>query len=331
MIDLQQPEIRFAVRAVRQAALLVQHIQQEMVTEALTKDDRSPVTIADFAAQAYVGWLLGNEFPDASLVGEEHSAVLKTPGEASTLEAVTRFVRTVVPGATGENVCDWIDHGSGKAGQRYWTLDPIDGTKGFLRGAQYAVALALVSEGVVQVGALACPNLAEAYREDVGGDGSLVIAARGQGSWTAPLVDEHPSFTRIQVSSEKNPSRARLLRSYVSGHTNVDQVDEFNQALGGQAAPVTMDSQAKYAVLASGHGEIYLRLLSPDRMDYREKVWDQAAGSLIIEAAGGRVTDLDGKALDFTRGRRLENNRGICATNGLLHEEALEALREINA
>jgi 3'(2'), 5'-bisphosphate nucleotidase len=66
-------------------------------------------------------------------------------------------------------------------------------------------------------------------------------------------------------------------------------------------------------------------------MEYREKVWDQAAGSLIVQEAGGTVTDLDGRALDFTRGRRLVNNRGICATNGSLHPEALRALREINA
>ncbi len=90
-----------------------------------------------------------------------------------------------------------------------------------------------------------------------------------------------------------------------------------------------MDSQAKCAVLAAGHAEIMLRLLSPDRPDYREKIWDQAAGSIIIEEAGGRVTDMDGKPLDFHTGRRLENNRGIVATNGLLHDKVLAALADL--
>ena len=125
------------------------------------------------------------------------------------------------------------------------------------------------------------------------------------------------------------PSRARILRSFESGHTNVSQIDEFALSLGVQVEPVRMDSQAKYAFLAAGAGELILRLLSPSQPDYREKVWDQAAGSLILEQAGGRITDLDGKPLDFTKGRRLEDNRGVLASNGLLHEKALRALKEI--
>ena len=74
-----------------------------------------------------------------------------------------------------------------------------------------------------------------------------------------------------------------------------------------------------------------LRLLSPNQMDYREKIWDQAAGLICLQEAGGTVTDLDGKALDFTQGRRLESNRGVLASNGYLHDAALEALRWIGA
>jgi 3'(2'), 5'-bisphosphate nucleotidase len=109
----------------------------------------------------------------------------------------------------------------------------------------------------------------------------------------------------------------------------VDQIDQFAQALGVQAAPLSMDSQAKYAVLAAGQGDLYLRLLSPDKPDYREKIWDQAAGSLIIEEAGGQVTDLFGSPLDFTAGRSLANNRGILASNRALHPAALTALNQV--
>ncbi len=78
-------------------------------------------------------------------------------------------------------------------------------------------------------------------------------------------------------------------------------------------------------------GSLYLRLLSPQKPDYREKIWDQAAGSLIIEEAGGWVTDLHGKPLDFTAGRTLALNRGVLASNGHLHPAAIGALRAINA
>ncbi len=92
-----------------------------------------------------------------------------------------------------------------------------------------------------------------------------------------------------------------------------------------------MDSQAKYAVLAAGKGEILLRLLSPSKPDYKEKIWDQAAGSLVLEEAGGQITDLDGKPLNFTTGRSLTQNRGILASNHILHDAALQALKQIGA
>ena len=90
-----------------------------------------------------------------------------------------------------------------------------------------------------------------------------------------------------------------------------------------------MDSMAKYAVLGAGNGELLVRLLSPKRPDYREKIWDQAAGSIIVEEAGGRITDLAGRPLDFTQGRTLANNRGILTSNGRLHEAALEAVAQV--
>ena len=132
-------------------------------------------------------------------------------------------------------------------------------------------------------------------------------------------------------SSGCSQSLSRLLRSFESGHTNVSQIDSFTQALGIQVEPVRMDSQAKYAVLAAGKGDLLLRLLSPSKPDYREKIWDQAAGSLVLEEAGGRITDLDGKPLDFESGRRLTHNRGILASNRALHDLALLALRDIQA
>lgn len=63
MFDQTQPEIQFALQAARQAALVVRQVQQDLITPALTKQDRSPVTVADFAAQAVVGRLLAQAFP----------------------------------------------------------------------------------------------------------------------------------------------------------------------------------------------------------------------------------------------------------------------------
>jgi 3'(2'), 5'-bisphosphate nucleotidase len=336
----QDPETKFALEAVRLASLLVRHVQNELVLLAgsspagdqtsISKSDLSPVTVADFAAQAVVAHSLARSFPDEALVAEEDSSELRKPESAQMLDAVTRFVRTYFSNATPEIVCNWIDHNRVDTARRFWTLDPIDGTKGFLRGDQYAIALALVVDGQVQVGVLGCPNLVEGYRPDLEGSGSLVIARRGQGAWVTDLA-QPGNYERLSVSRRYKPEEARLLRSFESGHTNVDQIDLFAQAMGVQAQPVLMDSQAKYAVLAAGKGDLLLRLLSPSRPDYREKIWDQAAGSIVLEEAGGKITDLFGKDLDFRTGRSLTNNRGILASNGLLHPAALSALERVGA
>jgi 3'(2'), 5'-bisphosphate nucleotidase len=326
---LNSKEADFAIEAVRRAAHLARHIQQEMVTPALTKQDRSPVTVADFAAQAVIGYLLGDAFPQDAMVGEEHSGQLRDPVQREALERVTEFVAQVVPSASPASVCTWIDRGAGNPHGRFWTLDPIDGTKGFLRGEQYAVALALIEGGQVRLGVLGCPNLTDGYRQDFGGPGSILVAARGEGAWVSPL--EGGSATRLYVSDRANPVDARVLRSVESGHTDVAAMGQLVATLGTRAEPVLMDSQAKYAVLAAGHGELYFRLLSPEKPNYREKIWDQAAGSIIIEEAGGRVSDLEGRPLDFTHGRTLAANRGLVASNGHLHEAAVAAARQVHA
>ena len=330
MIDHATPEIKFALNAVRQAALLVEQVQSDMVTSALTKDDRSPVTIADFASQALVAYLLTQAFPGDHLVAEEDSLTLQKPEGGETLEQISQFVGRFIPQATPTSVCEWIDLGNGDPAQRFWTLDPIDGTKGFLRSDQYAVALALIEDGKVQLGVLGCPNLSDAYLSDHNGPGSLIVAVRSQGTWTTSLSSPG-EFQRLRASQNSDPTKTRLLRSYESGHTNISQIDKFTMEMGVEAEPLRMDSQAKYAVLASGNGDLLLRLLSPSKPNYREKIWDQAAGSIVIEESGGHITDLQGNSLDFTAGRTLANNRGILASNSHLHPHALKALHTINA
>jgi 3'(2'), 5'-bisphosphate nucleotidase len=331
MLKLDHPETNFAIQIVRQTSKLVNMVQAELITPALTKDDRSPVTVADFASQALVGRALADTFPDDPLVGEEDSANLRQPAGKLSLEQITQYVSRFAPETTPDLVCEWIDHGAGHPASRFWTLDPIDGTKGFLRGDQYALALALIVDGQVQIGVLGCPNLRDGYQAEVSGPGTLAVAVRGEGTWITSLEGDPDAFIQAEVSRTVDAAHARLLRSFESGHTNINQIDFLAEELGMSVEPVRMDSQAKYVVLAVGKGELYLRLLSPKQPDYREKIWDQAAGSIIVEEAGGKVSDLNGKDLDFTAGRKLLNNRGILASNGHLHGVALQAIQAVEA
>ena len=111
MLELSDPQIQVALDAVRKAARLMRIIQRETVLSSLTKGDKSPVTVADFASQALIGYMLSTNFPDIPMVAEETSTALRAPEGADLLSRVTGFVHRVIPDATQESVCDWIDHG----------------------------------------------------------------------------------------------------------------------------------------------------------------------------------------------------------------------------
>jgi 3'(2'), 5'-bisphosphate nucleotidase len=206
-------------------------------------------------------------------------------------------------------------------------LDPIDGTKGFLRQEQYAVALGLLVDGQVALGALGCPALSPTATDGAPAEGCAFIAVRGQGAAMRRLDD--PSETPVRVDGVTDPRAARLCESVESGHTDQSSSARVAAALGLSAAPVRMDSQAKYAAVARGDASIYLRL--PTRADYVERIWDHAAGAVVIEEAGGVVTDVDGRPLDFSRGRGLSGNRGVIATSGAVHAAVLAAVQAVLA
>lgn len=316
-----QNEREVGINAVCAAARVCEAVRAEMVhgtgAGKLDKHDRSPVTVADFGAQAIVCRHIEAVFPQDVIVAEEDSAMLRQNNDH--LAAVTRFVRAEIDEAAEKTVCQWIDRGSGEPSARFWVLDPIDGTKGFLRQDQYAIALALVEDGTVQWGFLACPALP--YE---GGTGVVFVAQRGGG--TQILTLDGVVLGAVEVSRVADASRARVAESVESGHTNHGLSAQMQGALGIVAEPVRMDSQAKYAAVARGQADVYLRAPNERTPDYRECIWDHAAGWLVVTEAGGTVTDVYGAALDWTQGRRLERNKGVLATNGQMHNVVLETL-----
>ncbi|HEB88080.1 MAG TPA: 3'(2'),5'-bisphosphate nucleotidase [Deltaproteobacteria bacterium] len=324
-IDLSA-ELEAAVVAVRDAARVCQSVQRNLVSAAtLEKKDRSPVTVADFASQALVCSSLAGNSRIAAIVGEEDAGELREAGAESVREKVVEHVRSIRGGQISDDqALDWIDLGGvtpDSSIERYWTLDPIDGTKGFLRGEQYAIALGLIEHGRVVLGVLGCPNL-----PGPGGQaGCLLTAVRGKGAGARPLAASgREGATAIHVSPIETTSAARFCESVESGHSDQGQSARIAAALDITEEPVRVDSQAKYAIVARGEAQIYLRL--PTSREYREKIWDHAAGMIIVEEAGGRVTDARGNELDFGHGRMLENNAGVIATNGRLHDAVLEAV-----
>jgi 3'(2'), 5'-bisphosphate nucleotidase len=317
-----QQERAVALAAVREAARLCRAVQVQISAEVLEKKDKSPVTVADFGSQALVCRALHDAFPDDPIIAEEDSAELRN--NDALLERVVGHVQGQRPDADGAAVCQWIDYGGAKASSpRFWTLDPIDGTKGFLRSEQYAIALALVVEGEVTVGALACPNLS--VDPGTAQLGVVFVAVRGEGVFRVPLDGDEAQ--PVQVSTTATSHAARFCESVESGHTAQDDSANVAATLGISAAPVRMDSQAKYAVVARGEADIYLRL--PTRPGYVERIWDHAAGVLVVTEAGGQATDIFGRTLEFSHGAGLEQNKGVIVTNGQLHEAVLASLEKV--
>lgn len=336
-LDLSHPDIEFAVESVRLAARLAEEIRSEISSattaappSAITKNDKSPVTVADFSSQAIVARRLAEKFPNDILVAEEDSSFLQSPGGKKSLDLVCEYLNRYVPGVTLQKAIDWVDRGKGEpSNRRFWTMDPIDGTKGFLRGEQYAVALALVVNGRVTLGVLGCPNLKRISPGEPEGLGTLAVAARGQGAWKTSIYGKD-EWAPLTVSKCTEPAQAVLLRSLESAHTDISQTQELIKELGIVKPALLMDSLAKYAVLAGGGADLLFRFPSPDQPDRHEWIWDQAPGAIIVEEAGGTVTDLRGNPLEFWRGRQLSANFGVLLSNGNLHPAAISALTKLH-
>lgn len=306
--------------AVTQASLVCRAVQRNLdAVKAVTKDDKSPVTVADFASQAVVAHVLTEMLGDVILVGEEESRSLRE--DPMLLAATLAAVQEVWPEADEAALLAAVDAGRGDTHHAgFWTLDPVDGTKGFLRNQQYAVALAYIERGTPTVGALGCPNLPMdfgASMDTPDSKGCIYLALRGDGVLEAPADDPDAKPIRITRLDHSKGEPIRICASVESGHSNADDTDRILTHIGESSRPIKLDSQAKYAVVARGQADAYLRL--PTKKGYVERIWDHAAGALVAAEAGCFVTDIKGKPLDFTHGRGLEKNLGIVCAPPRVH------------
>jgi HAL2 family 3'(2'),5'-bisphosphate nucleotidase len=317
-----QKEKEIGLQAVSSAMALADFIQSEMTSrDTLTKTDRSPVTIADFAVQALICKILSSHFPRLPIVGEEDSLAISKPENRELFAKIIHYLKKCDAPLEEKEICNCIDLGGREPDGAFWTLDPIDGTKGFLRGEQFAIALALIRDGRVSLGILGCPKL--------GAGGTLFWATENGGSWEMEIANGKTE--RVRVSALSDSRQMRFVESYESSHSDKDTQLEISRRLAIKNPPEQMDSQVKYGIVAAGVADIYLRIPNPATPDYREKIWDHAAGSLIVEQAGGRVSDIEGKKLNFKAGKTLRHNRGILATNDCIHPRVLEIIAEISA
>ncbi|KAI9904888.1 hypothetical protein N3K66_001417 [Trichothecium roseum] len=360
-----------AEAAALRAALLTKRVLSTV--SSVTKHDASPVTVADFAAQALLIAALHAAFPSDAFVGEEDSAELRRDGQllskvfdlvgSSSSSAPTSTASTASATTNGNNdgsgsaaapaikdvqhMLKLIDMGgSGKGGPkgRFWVMDPVDGTATFLKGQQYAVSLSLVEDGREVVGVLCCPNLlltpagrvAEAS-VDAAGAGVMMTAVRGQGATIrrlamppapAPLAAAAEPQRLADLVGPKNLKDVHFVDSLSSKTSRHDVVAGLAKDIGA-AYPGTdvWSSHVRYAAMILGGGDVHVRV--PVSATAKTYIWDHAGAQLIFTELGGKITDLDGKDIDFGAGRTLSNNRGMLIARGDTHGNILELLRKM--
>ncbi|MFI9650910.1 3'(2'),5'-bisphosphate nucleotidase CysQ [Guyparkeria halopsychrophila] len=187
---------------------------------------------------------------------------------------------------------------------RYWLVDPLDGTREFVkRNGEFSVNIALIDGGVPVLGVVLAPAIDLEY-----------AAIRGQGAWRY-----HDEPGPIQVRAPADPPTLALSRSHAS-RREMQLIDTFSRP-GAEASVVRCGSSLKTCLVAEGKADLYPRLGPTSE-------WDTAASQCVLEAAGGQLTDLSGRPLRYNTRESLLNPMFV-AHNGLSLD--FDRLREIAA
>ena len=233
------------------------------------KPGDEPVTVVDRRASEIIIGELGRAFPDDALISEE------LPTAAGALASASRV----------------------------WLVDPIDGTKDFIRGGDgFSVMIGLVVDGVPTVGVVHQPTLDRTF---YGTPDGAWVATRGE-------------VAALAVSTIAHAADARLVAS--ASHRTAD-IDRVKAELGIADEQNVGSVGVKLCLIAMAVRDLYVNPAA------KTKAWDTAAPQAILAAAGGRLTDLDGRALDY-RGE-LAHRRGLVASNGHVHAEVIARLEPL--
>jgi 3'(2'), 5'-bisphosphate nucleotidase len=307
-------------QAVRQAAQLCQRVQETHLISS-EKVGHEPVTIADYGAQAIIGRAISRVYPDDAVLAEEQGGqFMELVPEESRREVVALLSEILGTRVTQVDVVKWLDTGQGRQAERTWVIDPIDGTKGFLALRNYVIAVGVMEGGKPVAGIIGAP--AYPTKDNSG----MLFHAQGGAAFMQSMAGG--PVKRIRVSERVGADDIRALESVEKSHVNHERMARVREAAGfGGAALYRLDSMEKYARIAVGDAELYLRL--PRLKSARPfMVWDHCAGTALVEAAGGRVSDVDGSPLDFSKGSALAN-QGIIVTNGRIHEAIIAAVQKV--
>lgn len=344
MHESYEKELRIAELAVQKAVLITRKVLQYVDKGELGKGDKTSVSLADFACQALIVAAIANTFPGDAIVGEEDTSELQK--DANLVRRVWELVSSTnledaesegylqAPKSV-EDMLRYIELGGATfstSQNRVWTIDPVDGTHGFLHGGQYVVCVALLVNGIEKVAVFGCPVLSldgEVIGEnDVkhGGTGYLLSSIKEKGVHIRPLTNGPlaPSRDVPRLKEIEDNGQIRFCDNLRTTKPPFLHRDKIAEKIG---APWKLhhiySTQLRYIAMALGFTDVVLRISKPG---YPEPhIWDHAGGVMMFEEVGGKVTDVNGRPLDFTAGRDLDNNFGLVAAPASIHAQLLEA------
>jgi 3'(2'), 5'-bisphosphate nucleotidase len=310
-------------QAVRQSAELCRRVQEKHLMSSEKAGQQGPVTIADYGSQAILCRTISQLFPDDGILAEESGAqFVELVAEEQKREVIRLLDDILGVEVRQSDVVRWLDFGHGRETERLWVIDPIDGTKGFLALRSYVIACGVMVNRVPIAGVIGAPAYPTADR------GGMLFHAQSGAAFIQPLAGGLAK--RIKVSDKTEAAEVRALESFEKSHASQERMARVRELAGlHDAALIQIDSMEKYARIAAGDGELYLRL--PRKGNTRSfMIWDHCAGVALVQAAGGIATDLDGSPLDFSDGKAL-NNKGVVVSNRRIHEKVIAAVQKVLA
>jgi len=296
-------EISLAVDFVKKASEITEWFKKKGV-ETYLKKDRSPATVADYSSQIYILNQIKGNFPEDQVIAEENETGLIDDDSANQIREC--FNHLNIDGISDlKNLLNY----RGKKSTRQWTVDPIDGTKGFMKGLKYAIGIGLMVNSDPKISVIGVPE----YKNN---GLAIFTAEKGKG---AKASYGGKDFQSIHVSNQNILKKARLCQSL---HYDLPWVTQFADKIGIEKR-IKIDSMAKFCLVADGSYDLYIKPI----MGFRVYTWDYSQGDLLVREAGGKVTDLDEERLIFQDEKCILRAPGIITSNGVLHDEVAVYIR----
>ncbi|GFP83966.1 putative pap-specific phosphatase mitochondrial [Phtheirospermum japonicum] len=311
--------LQSAVDVVERACRLCVDVQKSLFSsdgQIIEKLDQTPVTIADFGVQALVSLEMGKLFPSIPLVAEEDSAFVRENNLVDDVVKVVTDKSSISEKALSrENVLKAIDRGGkdaysfGPEPATYWILDPIDGTRGFVKGsgALYVVGLALVVEGEIVLGVMGCPNWRDrdsnASDDTLIRSGIIMISHVGCGTWRTRLWDAE--------NSENTKTARKWTRCVVDDFRHVGEARFcIPESQTWESLPLSTNL-CKYLMVASGRASVFVL---------------RARTRTIIKVSDWKGSELDFAADQTERRVLYPSGGGVLVSNASLHNPILEII-----